>query len=144
MDTRTQAQVLAELHFLDQTEVEAISSALPRIEDRELAAELEHFRDDHARHMRELDALFGECGEAIHPTVPEAMRSAAERRLGAVRDADGDDALLRELLTAEKADAGAYEAADAARLPSDEGPVIHGHLGDERRHVETLSRRLSG
>jgi hypothetical protein len=142
MDSVKQAETLARLHFLDQMEVRAIDEALPKIADPQLCAELERAREDHKRHMRDLDKLFGECGEPVHPSIPAPMKAQVQQRIDAVRSANDQEAVIRALLSAERAESDAYAAADAVKLPGDEGPVVHAHLLDEQHHTAMISRGL--
>lgn len=144
MDTRRQAELLARLRLLDQIEAEALGEAIGKVGDDETAAELTRLKADHERHLREIDGLFGECGEYTTVEVPDAFETAAQRRLDSVRNAPDARTALHALLATEQAEAEAYRRADAMRLPSDEGPTISAHLADEQRHVETLRQRLGG
>jgi hypothetical protein len=142
MDSIKQAETLARLHFLDQMEVQAIDAALPKIEDPQLMTDLQQAREDHERHMRELDVLFGECGETVHPRIPNAFKTQACDRIEAIHAADDQEQAIRALLSAERAECDAYAAADAAKLPGDEGPVVHAHLVDEQHHTASITRTL--
>ena len=76
--------------------------------------------------------------------MPVGEGRALERSLQKVREAPDDRAVLAAVLQAERACHDAYDRADILHLPADEGPTVHAHLGDERRHVQQVSQRLRG
>jgi rubrerythrin len=142
VDTARQAEELARLRFLDQIEITLLQEAAAKVADPELSAQLEQARADHERHLHELDALFGECGDFEEPDVPETFRAAAYRRLDDVRQVHDQADVVRAVLAAERDEAKAYAAVAAQHLPGDEDSTVRAQMGDEERHIEALSRGL--
>lgn len=142
MKTNEQADVLARLRYMDEQQARLVDAAMPKVRGDAVSQELGKIRDDHRRHIGQIDELFGGCGEDVVPRVPEAEQRLAEDRLSQLQATSDERAVLELVLDSEQQCEAAYARADAARLPAEEGPAMAAHYAEEKRHVDVLEARV--
>ncbi|WP_437682038.1 ferritin-like domain-containing protein [Sorangium sp. So ce131] len=124
------------LILLDMAAVDAYRAASGACKTPELMEQLEAFREDHARHVRELsDAL----GTAL-PDQPDD-RGVCIRRYTEL-SAREDRTALVAMRGNEELTNSAYAAALASDLPADVRRIVEANWQDERRHIRWISEEI--
>jgi len=136
--------LLSDLISLDYAAIEAYTSAIERLENKEFAAKLESFRQDHQRHTQNLAPFVRRLGG----NVPREAGAKSFLTTGKVAIAAlmGDKAILTAMKTNEDDTNTAYERATKHDdITSEIGKVLDSNLEDEQRHrawieetIETL------
>jgi uncharacterized protein (TIGR02284 family) len=134
--------MLNDLIQLDYDAIQAYEAAIPRIDNSDHQAQLAAFKDDHDRHVRELDHVIRELGRK--PVNGSAISQVMTAGKIAFADMIGDKTVLRALKTEVNGATKAYERAAARRdLPPKAVPVIQAALDDERRHHDWIEKTIA-
>ena len=134
--------MLNDLIQLDYDVIQAYEAAIPRMDNSEHQGQLAAFRDDHDRHVRELDSVVRELGGK--PVNGSTMSLVVTEEKIAFADMIGDKTVLQALKTEVNGTNKAYERAAGRRdLPQSAIPVIQTALGDERRHRDWLEKTIA-
>lgn len=128
-------QPIVGLCLLDMAAVEAYSIAIDACSTRETRDTLASFRDDHARHVRELGDWLRANGcdppgelDASGETIRGYTELACEEERGAVLATMGNEELTNE----------AYASALEAEVPEALRDIVARGFADERRHMAFL------
>ncbi|HUE97435.1 MAG TPA: DUF2383 domain-containing protein [Longimicrobiaceae bacterium] len=139
------ADVLEGLNDLLQCDHDAVGSyeiAVEKLEDREIAMQIEGFRGDHERHIRELNdlilALGGTPKNEPHATAP--LKQAIQR----IAAAGGDEGILVAWRTNELQLSAKYDsyAQKAMWWPAEAKRVVDRNALDEERHYRWIADLL--
>lgn len=129
--------LLSDLISLDYAAIEAYTSAIERLDNKQFAAKLESFREDHKRHTSNLAPFVRRLGGDL----PEGAGAKSFLTTGKVAMASvmGDKAILTAMKTNEDDTNTAYERATKHEDVSTEiRKVLAANLDDERRHREWI------
>lgn len=131
-------RLLSHLMQLDQAAMEGYRIASESVEDSQYRSQLQAFRADHARHLRELGPLVRQLGG--EPPAGGKIHLLA----GMVRlpEGEGDEAILLALKNNEDGTGQAYRDA-LERAPDPARDVIARGAEDEKRHARWLAIALS-
>lgn len=134
-------EMLEHLMALDYDAIEAYDAAIERLENNEWKAQLATFRNDHERHVHELEPIIRSMG-GTPPTGPDAKAMLTE---GKVKMANlmGDETILKAMRSNEDDTNTAYERA-LAKCPPEACEMLARGLEDEHRHREWLVATLEG
>ncbi len=127
---------------LDYDAIEAYEAAIDRLDSAEYKARLKQFRDDHARHTRDLGAVVTELGGT--PARQGGAKSMLTRGKVMMADLMGDGAILQAMKSNEDDTNTAYER--ALRNAEDNAAAatkLRAGLEDERRHRAWIEQALS-
>jgi uncharacterized protein (TIGR02284 family) len=134
-------EILNELVQLDYDAMQAYEHAIDRVEDDEVADDLEAFLADHQRHVDDLAQLVRELGgEPIEPH--RDLKGLLLEGLTALRSATGTKGVLAAMRTAEKLMHRTYTRTLAQPLPSHVCAVVAVHAADEQRHLAAIEMHL--
>ncbi len=135
------ADLLNALIELDLDAVEAYEAAIERLQDPADKVRLGEFKQDHQRHVSELQPIVSEFGEKP-AAVPDFKRVLTKGKvvLGSLL---GDRAILVAMKTNEDDTNTAYDrAVDRDDLPTHISGVLMRNRADERRHRAYIEKRL--
>jgi uncharacterized protein (TIGR02284 family) len=134
--------MLNNLIQLDYDAIDAYDAAIDRVASPEYKARLREFRDDHARHTRDVGAVVTELGGT--PARQGGAKSMMTRGKVMLADLMGDSAILQAMKSNEEDTNTAYERA----VKAGEGTpaaiaALRAGLEDERRHRAWIEQALS-
>jgi uncharacterized protein (TIGR02284 family) len=132
-------KTLEHLMALDYDAVEAYQAAIERLDDEGYRTQLESFKADHERHVRELDVVVRRLG-GEPPGGPGAKATLTKGKV-AMANIAGDDAILRAMKSNEDDTNTAYEKA-FEMAPQELRELLRSAREDERRHWEWLASAL--
>ena len=139
MDRELVVRHLSRLRQLDQGAEQAVSAALSHAIGVELQEQLLELRNDHRRHIAELDAAL----EELNAERPSArMRDRLLAELAGAGARLGPSATLVAMLGTEERTRRAYASEAEARWAPALTHLLERHLADERRHAEALRSAL--
>ncbi|AUX42450.1 uncharacterized protein SOCE26_038830 [Sorangium cellulosum] len=124
------------LILLDMAAVDAYRAASGACKTPEIRAQLEAFRADHERHVRELS-------DALGTTLPDQPddRGVCIRRYTEL-SAREDRTALVAMRGNEELTNSAYTSALASDLPDDVRRIVEANWQDERRHIRWISEEI--
>lgn len=133
---------LYELCELDFDAMEAYQAAIDRLDDEEYSNQLQRFKADHARHVKEISAILTHH-QAKVPTGPSSRNLLTKGKV-ILANLFGDEAILSAMLTNEQDTNLAYERLNA-RIDewADAKDILSKGLADERRHKAWLESILN-
>jgi rubrerythrin len=136
-----QDEALLALARLEREAAAAYEVAARAAADVMLSAGLGKFRDDHLRHVRELNVLIVELGgEEVDETIAGGGLLLGE--LARLAEPLGDEAILLGLLSNEQLTNGSYEVALELEWDADTERILTRNMEDEQRHLRWLSEQL--
>ena len=132
---------LNNLIALDFDATRAYESAIERLDEPRFKTQLQQFKGDHERHIRDLTALVKELGgDAV--TGPD-MKVAMTKGKVILGDIVGDKGILQAMKSNEEETNNKYERALSVEgLPTRVREVLARNLEDERRHRAWLIEQL--
>ncbi len=134
---------LNDLLQLDHDAVSAYSAAIERIENREHALQIEGFRKDHERHIRELSEIILQLGGTPRnePHVTGPLKEGIQR----VAAIGGDASILAAWRVNELQVTTKYDryARDANAWPKEAKRLVDANALDEARHYQWVVSLLS-
>lgn len=133
---------LNDLIQLDRDAVQAYELALQRIDVPLVSERVAAFRDDHRRHVAELETLVRGMGGTPPAPAPD-MRGVVTGGLTALRSATGTKGALAAMQANEVPTNRAYEEAVDLDLPPDLRALIERNRDDERRHLAYIGHALA-
>jgi uncharacterized protein (TIGR02284 family) len=142
MDRHETISTLNELIQLDIDAVHAYEQAIDRIDMRQIAEDLERFKGDHQRHIRELSAAVRQLG-ADPPERSPDLKGYLIEGFTALRSMTGTEGALKAMRTNEKITNKNYDKALSQDLPADVAAIVRRNRDDERRHLEYIENALS-
>jgi uncharacterized protein (TIGR02284 family) len=129
--------MLGDLTSLEYDALGAYDAAISRVRDPEVKQQLQSFRADHDRHIRELDGIIRQLGGAPSPGPGvKSMLTQGKVAFGAIF---GDKAILTAMKSNEDDTNTAYERAvhhSDARAPA--MGMLRRALEDEQRHRDWI------
>jgi len=135
---------LKKLNALIQLDIDAVycyDQAIERIEDRDIAENLQNFRGDHEQHIDALSAIVNENGGEPPERSPD-MKGYLLQGMTALRSASGTEGALKAMEMNEKTTNKRYEDAQNWVVPPDIHAVLQKNLDDEKRHLEYIQSQL--
>ncbi len=134
--------MLNNLIQLDYDAIEAYDAAVDRLDSAEYKARLKEFREDHARHTRDVGAVVTELGGK--PAKQGGAKSMLTRGKVMMADLLGDTAILQAMKSNEDDTNTAYErAVKAAEGTPAAATVLRAGLEDERRHRAWIEQAIA-
>jgi rubrerythrin len=134
--------VLKELIELDYDAVEAYEAAINRLESQEYKAQLNTFKADHERHIKEISALLKQHN-IDSPEGPSIGKQWLAKGKVILANLIGDTTILRAMMSNEIDTNTAYERVlNHEKLWPDSKDIIKRGLLDERKHKKWLENVL--
>lgn len=133
--------LLMDLMKLDYDAIDAYNSAIKKLKNSSLADQLRDFRDDHARHTKNLRPFVHELGGKA-PTEGDmkSLLTTGKVAMGALM---GDKAILMAMKTNEDDTNTAYERAVSHKGVTPElKRILSSNLADERRHRTWIEQTM--
>ena len=135
--------MLNNLIQLDYDAIDAYDAAIDRLDSAEYKARLKEFREDHARHTRDVGAVVTELGGKA--AKQGGAKSMLTRGKVMMADPMGDTAILQAMKSNEDDTNPAYErAVKAAEGASAAATVLRAGLEDERRYRTWIEQAIAG
>lgn len=128
---------LNDLIQLDIDAVEAYEQAIKRIEIPQVSADLEAFKSDHERHIRDLTQEVRRLG-GEPPKRSVDLKGLLLEGFTALRSVTGTEGALKAMQSNEKTTNKKYEAALSKELPADVETIVRRNREDERKHLEYI------
>lgn len=126
--------LITNLITLEHDAIAAYNTVIERLENPSYRQEIESFKADHDRHMRELTDLARTTGADI----PEEGDMKEYLTTGKVALADmvgNDESILKAMASNESDTVEAYKNASSnTAVPADSRPIFERALADEQRH----------
>lgn len=142
-EVKQMARRLKGLMQVDVDAVEAYNEAIERVDSQELRSRLSSFRDDHQRHISDLQSAIRDMGAEPPDTDPDFKGKLIEG-MTALRSSMGDEQALKAMRQNEQITNNAYEdALQDHTWPGATQRVIQKGYEDERRHLEWIEQQLS-
>ncbi len=136
------ASLLNSLIHVDLDAIEADGVAVDRLDDDADQAQLGAFKDEHERHVRELQPLVTELG-AVPATKADFKRVLTKGKV-VLASLVGDRAILTAMKTNADDTNRAYDQAlGRDDLPAHVREVLLRNRDDERRHLAYIEKRLA-
>jgi rubrerythrin len=133
---------LKELVELDYDAVEAYDAAINRIQNTVYKNQLKNFKEDHQRHIKELNELLTKHGES-QVTSPGLKQWITKGKI-ILADIMGDKAILQAMKTNEEDMNVAYEAVNKHdEIWPDAVNALSRGLEDEKRHKKWIEESLA-
>jgi len=132
---------LNELIRLDADAVELYQSAIDRVDDAAVKADLLAFQRDHNTHISDLTRVVSDLGGEPEPAKQDLKGKALEL-VTAMRSMTGTEGALKAMRTNEKLTNKTYDDAAAKELPPLARALITRNRSDERRHLAAIERHL--
>lgn len=133
--------MLNNLIQLDYDAIDAYDTAIDRLDSAEYKARLREFREDHARHTRDLGDAVAELGGK--PAKQGGAKSMMTRGKVMMADLLGDTAILQAMKSNEDDTNTAYERAEQAAAGTPAATAVQAGLKDERHHRAWIEQALS-
>ena len=141
----TNKDVISTLNDLIQLDVDAVESyeqAIKRIDIPQVSSDLEAFKADHERHIRDLTQEVRRLG-GNPPKRSIDLKGRLLEGFTALRSVTGTEGALKAMHTNEKTTNKKYEQALSKGLPTEVETVVRRNREDERRHLEYIKMSLS-
>ena len=120
--------------LLERDAIAAYDEVVGRLETPSYKAKIAEFREDHLRHLSELEVLAREHGADV-PAEGDMKQMLTTGKVQMADMAGGDGAILRAMSSNETDTVSAYsEGSENAVVPSAAKPIFARALEDERRH----------
>jgi rubrerythrin len=131
------ANALRALIELDFDAIEAYEAAINRIENEEYKVQLQNFKEDHQRHVQELNQLLTIHNEKIS-SGPDAKKWLTQGKV-VISGIMGDNAILRAMLSNEEDTNTAYDRVENhPEVWADAKEILSAGFSDEKRHKRWL------
>jgi len=138
----TLEDLLTDLVKLDYDAADAYRSAIDRLQNPEFRATLALFREDHLRHVDELDGILKTSGKT--PPQEGDVKSYLTQGKVVVGGLMGDKAIIQAMKTNEDDTNTAYDRAVAFKaVPQDTHQIFARAQLDERRHRDWMEAALA-
>ena len=120
--------------LLERDAIAAYDEAIARLESPEHRAKVSEFRDDHVRHLSELETLADKHG-ANFPAEGDVKEMLTTGKIKMANLVGGDGAILKAMSTNETDTVTAYSnGASNEGVPTDDRPIFERARADEERH----------
>lgn len=141
MNDRETLAVIGELRHLDEQTVKLYDTAIGKVQERQLTDQLQQFRADHERHVRELGDQMVRMGrKPVGPT--EDFRKFLAKELEMLQQASDEAEVMRLLVLAEESAAAEYANTMQHDLPKDVSQLLTKNHDDEVRHVQYVEAHV--
>jgi rubrerythrin len=141
MDQATIIDKLQSLLKLDSDAVQAYTAAIDRIPEADIKRQFELFREDHARHVRDLTKKIRDLGS--EPTSPSPdVKGFLLKGFTAITSMMGTKAALKAMQTNEQLTNKSYADAAALAMPLDAKALIDKNFADEKKHLAYVNAAL--
>ncbi|TFL19874.1 ferritin-like domain-containing protein [Jannaschia formosa] len=125
--------VVTNLIQLERDAIAAYESTIEKLSNSAASAKIEEFRQDHLRHLRELEDAARECGAEI-PADTDAKAMLTQGKV-AIAALGSDDTILSAMSTNENDTIAAYRnSCENSVMPASMRPMLERALKDEERH----------
>lgn len=142
-ELKKNAKTLKGLMQVDIDAVEAYDEAIERIDSRDLRSRLSEFRNDHKRHIDQLQSAIKDMGTEP-PEIHPDFKGRLIEGMTALRSAMGDESALKAMRRNEKTTNHAYEdALKDHKWPGAVQKILEDGYADEKRHLEWIEQQLS-
>lgn len=133
-------KLIEDFIHLERDAIAAYEATIDRLEDPAHKAKVEEFRQDHLRHLDELQALALRHGAEV-PMEGDMKQVLTTGKVKMAGMMGGDGAVLRAMSSNETDTVTAYSnGCDNPVVPADARPVFERGLADERRHKDWMDR----
>lgn len=137
------AEQLGDVLKIDIDAVEAYNEAIEKVEAQELRSRLSAFRDDHQRHISELQSAIQDMGHEP-PEIKPDLKGKLIEGMTALRSSMGDEQALKAMRQNETITNRTYEKAlQDHTYPGAVQRILQAGLEDERRHLQWIEQQLS-
>lgn len=120
--------------LLERDAIAAYDAVIERLEDPGRKEKIAAFREDHTRHLKELQRVASEEG-ADAPDEGDAKEMLTTGKVKMANVVGGDGAILKAMSTNESDTVSAYQhGTENPDLPASLRPVVAAALEDEKRH----------
>ena len=120
--------------YLERDAIAAYDETISRLEMPENRAKISEFREDHVRHLSELESLAAKHGAPV-PAEGDMKQMLTTGKIKLADLMGGDDALLKAMSTNEVDTITAYSnGVDNAAVPAEDRSVFERAHQDEERH----------
>jgi hypothetical protein len=141
MEHREIARRLSTLVQLDIDAAHAYGRAIAAVEPPAIRRELEAFRDDHERHIKDLSAEVRRLGGSPPPYARD-MKGRVIETFTAARSFTGTLGALRAMRMNEQMTQATYARARQWPLPAEARALVERNYADERRHLAAIRDAL--
>lgn len=144
LSTESCAKVLKELAQLDVDAVFAYEQALEQIEESEIHEAIKSFKEDHLRHIEDLNRHLKNMGE--NPVEKsQDFKGFLIEGFTMVRALTGTQGALKAMESNEKTTNKSYKCAikDNPDLPEEIMALLQKNYEDEKRHLDYIEKTLS-
>ncbi|CUH38346.1 hypothetical protein JSE7799_01398 [Jannaschia seosinensis] len=125
--------VVSDLIQLERDAIAAYDTTIDRLTNAEAKGKIDEFKQDHLRHLEELEGFARDLGADI-PTDTDAKAMLTQGKV-AIAALGSDEAVLGAMSTNETDTVTAYRnGCDNASLPDTMRPMLERALEDEQRH----------
>ena len=119
---------------LERDALAAYDEAIARLDDPTHKSKIAQFRDDHARHLTELEGLATKHGASI-PTEGDMKQVLTTGKVKMADLVGGDGAILKAMSTNENDTISAYTSgSENGAIPTEDRPLFERARQDEERH----------
>ncbi len=136
--------LITNLITLEHDAIAAYETVIERLDNDAYRREIEGFKTDHDRHMRELKELATAAGAEI-PAEGDMKEYLTTGKVALADMVGNDEAILKAMATNETETVAAYRNASAnAVVPAAHRPIFERALADEQRHKAWMERIGNG
>jgi uncharacterized protein (TIGR02284 family) len=143
MDNQKVVELLADLAQLDIDASHAYEQALKNIDQEEVYRHIDMFRNDHLRHIDELNSLIEKYdGEPVENT--QDFKGYLIEGFTSLRSMTGTEGALKAMESNEVLTNKNYKNAldKATTVPEDVKKLLQANYGDEQRHLDYIRNTL--
>ena len=128
------SKLIEDFAYLERDAISAYDEAISRLENPEHKAKIAEFREDHVRHLNDLESLAAKHG-ATFPLEGDMKEMLTTGKLKMADMVGGDGALLKAMSTNESDTVSAYSSgATNAAVPTEDRAIFERGREDEERH----------
>lgn len=144
MDAKKHIKKLSELVQLDIDAVNAYETALKQIDHQEIHQSIELFRQDHLRHIRDLNDLIVKMG-GTPVEFTKDLKGYLIDGMTALRSVTGTKGALKAMETNEVITNKNYSEAveECSNLPEEALVLLRQNYADEKRHLAFIREALT-
>jgi len=142
MDNEQMLDRLKDLMQLDYDAVQAYDKVIQKLDDPAVRGKIESFRDDHIRHVNDLDAMIVLKG-GRHQEPSRDFKGVLLESVAKLRSMTGTIGTLKANEMAEKQTNKRYAEAVRQDFPTEVMALVSRNYEDERRHLDYIQRTLA-
>jgi len=143
MFDKTIESLMNDLIQLDIDAAHAYTEAINVIKEKDIHENLQNFKEDHNRHIKELSALLKDLGgEPIKHT--QDFKGYVIQGMTFLRSITGTEGALKAMIMNEKITNKKYqEALEYQSLPHELRSLINANFHDEKDHLAYISKKVA-